>query len=173
MDRLRSELLRGIEKGLAAENIEFRRRRPGLRVVLEGKIIHVWFGYYLDQRWWRITCGWGSDHPAFTQSMNKFAELSCGIEEINDQTGVHLAHLLRDPEDHIWPMFEHEQTYPSYAWSVRGWEAYQANQRICEERAARRNAFDPSKPGKFIACIDTALLERRFLPVQKMRGAND
>ena len=98
MEPLRSELLRTIEKGLSAENIESRRRRPGLRVVLDGKIIHVWLGYYLDQRWWRITCGWGSDHPAFTQCINKFAELTCCIEEIDDQTGVHLARLLRDPE---------------------------------------------------------------------------
>ena len=140
MERLRSQLLHTIEKGLSAENIESRRRRPGLRVALDGKIIHVWLGHYLDQRWWRLTCGWGSDHPAFTQCINKFAELTCCIEEVDDQTGVHLARLLRDPEGYFWPIFEHERTYPGYAWSVRGWETYQENRRICEAYADRRKA---------------------------------
>ena len=140
MDRLRSELLRVIEKGLDAENIEFRRRRPGLRVVLDGKIIHVWLGYYLDQRWWRIICGWGSDHPAFTQSMNKFAELTCCFEEMDDQTGGHLARLLRDPQGYRWTLFENEQAYPNYAWSAQGWETYSVDNEVRLAHASRRKA---------------------------------
>jgi len=137
MEPLRSQLLHTIEQGLSAENIESRRRRPGLRVVLDGKIIHVWLGYYLDQRWWRITCGWGSDHPAFTQSMNKFAELTCCFEELDDKAGVHLARLLRDPQGYRWPMFAHEQAYPSYAWSAQGWETYSADNEIRQAHATR------------------------------------
>jgi len=145
MERLRSQLLQKLEKGLSTENIESRRRRPGLRIVIDGKIIHVWLGYYLDQRWWRITCGWGSDHPAFTQSMNKFAELTCCFEELDNEIGVHLARLLRAPEGYRWPMFGHDQTYPNYAWSVQGWKSYCVESEIRQAYAARRKARERAR----------------------------
>ena len=136
MERERSRLLRKIESGLASENFEFRRRRPGLRVVHGPAIVHLWIDYYLDERWWKIMVGQGSDEPAFTTSMDKFGEFNLAAREIEESTGVHIARLIRNPKNYAWPLLAHSPTYPGYAWSLEGRRTYNEYQDSVERRNA-------------------------------------
>lgn len=136
MERERSRLLRKIESGLASENFEFRRRRPGLRIVHGPAIVHLWIDYYLDERWWKIMVGHGSDEPAFTTSMDKFGEFNLAAREIDESTGVHIARLIRDPKNYAWPLLAHSPTYPGYAWSLEGRRTYNEYQDSVERRKA-------------------------------------
>lgn len=134
MEKFRSGLLRKIESGLASEGFEFRRRRPGLRIQHGQRVIHLWIDFYMDERWWKIMVGHGSDEPAFAYSMEKFGEFNFAAEEIDDSTGVHIAHFIRDPENYRWPLFEHAHTYPGYAWSLEGRRAYNEYQDFYNRR---------------------------------------
>ena len=137
IEKLRMELLRGIETQLNAHGIKTSRKRPGLRMEINGKDVRVWLTCYYDQRWWRITCGYGCDHPGFEYSICRFAELTMCRDEINGTTGSHLAAFLRDPENYRWPLFIEDKSrnaYPSYAWSRMGWQTIDA---MYEEKKAK------------------------------------
>ncbi len=134
MEKFRSDLLRKIESGLASEGFEFRRRRPGLRIQHGPRVIHLWIDFYMDERWWKIMVGHGSDEPAFTYSMDKFGEFNLAAEEIDHSTGVHIARFIRDPENYRWALFEHAHTYPGYAWSLEGRRTYNEYQDFYNRR---------------------------------------
>jgi hypothetical protein len=134
MERTRSANLNKIESGLTSEGFEFSRRRPGLRIKNGPAIIHLWIEHYFDERWWKITLGHGSDEPAFAYSMEKFGEFNFAAEEIDDSTGVHIARFIRDPENYRWPLFEHANTYPGYAWSIEGRRTYTEYQDFSNRR---------------------------------------
>lgn len=128
LEKLRRELLNLIESQLNAAGIKTQRRRPGLRMKIAGRDMRVWLTYYYDQHWWRLTCGYGSDQPGWEYQIQRFAELTMCREEIVGTTGFHLAQLLRSPETYRWPLFTEGQwreSYPSYSWSVAGWESIQ------------------------------------------------
>ena len=47
------------------------------------------------------------------------------LGEFGPQTGVDLARLLREP-DWRWPLFDHETSFPHYAWSKLATATYEA-----------------------------------------------
>ena len=129
IEKLRRELFNQIESQLNAAGIKTQRKRPGLRIEIAGKDIRVWLIYYYDQRWWRLVCGYGCNAPGWEHVIDRFAELTMCREEIVGTTGLHLANLLRSPKTYRWPLFTEGQwrdTYPSYSWSVAGWDSIQA-----------------------------------------------
>lgn len=135
LEKLRRELLNRIESQVNAAGVQTQRRRPGLRMEIDGRDMRVWLGYYRDQHWWRLTCGYGCDEPGWEHTIQRFAELTMCCEEIDVTTGSHLAGLLRSPETYRWPLFTEGRwaaTYPSYGWSVAGWESIQAAIKDCE-----------------------------------------
>ena len=140
LESMRLRLLHIIEPPIKAAGIPVERRRPGLRLLLNGIDMRIWVGYYGDQRWWRLTCGYGSDLLGFEQSISRTHELTMLAGEIDEDTGAHLVALLREPKTYRWPLFTWNNTYPGYAWSQAGWDAYQADLRARRELAERRAA---------------------------------
>lgn len=51
-------------------------------------------------------------------------ELTMLAGEIDENTGRHLVELLRNPRGYRWPLFTWYESYPGYAWSRAGWDAY-------------------------------------------------
>jgi hypothetical protein len=137
MEELHSQLLHKIEIGLASEGLKFRRRRPGLRIQHGPAVIHLWLDYYLDERWWKIMIGHGSDEPAFISSMEKFGEFNFALEEIDETTGLHIASFIQAPEHYRWHLFDHAHSYPGYAWSIEGRRTYCEYQHFLDLRRER------------------------------------
>jgi hypothetical protein len=134
---MRREFLAIIEPAIVACGVPVKRRRPGLKLDIAGRDLRVWVGYYGDQRWWRLTCGFGSEQPGFEQMIVTTHELTMLASEIDEHTGQHLVELLRNPRGYQWPLFTWYKTYPGYAWSRAGWDAYQAALREDQERAEK------------------------------------
>lgn len=61
LEQMRLGFLRIIEPGIVACGVAVQRRHPGLKLDVDGRDLRVWVGYYGDQRWWRLTCGFGSE----------------------------------------------------------------------------------------------------------------
>jgi len=133
LERMRLGFLRIIEPGIVACGVAVQRRRPGLKLDFAGRDLRVWVSYYRDQRWWRLTCGFGSEQSGFEQMLVTTHELTMLADEIDENTGRHVVELLRNPQGYQWPLFAWDQTYPGYAWSRAGRDAIDAD---TQERAA-------------------------------------
>ena len=137
LEKLRRELFNQIESQLNAAGIKTQRKRPGLRIEIAGKDMRVWLTYYRDQRWWRLTCGYGSNQPGFEYTITPTNELTMLFEEIDGSIGRHLVALLCDPHGYQWPLFAGYQSYPGYAWSKAGWAAIEADSEQSAMQAAK------------------------------------
>jgi len=132
LENKRRKLLKIIEAGLRNEGINGIRRKPGMWIKLDDKIFRIWINYQTDQRWWRITCAYGCEDRALRYHSSTFSELTACLEEIDEETGIHLARFLKSDCQYRWPLFEQDQSYPKYAWSAKGWEKYMDYQKDLE-----------------------------------------
>lgn len=131
-DIIEGTLVSLIRDGLAQAGIPTGRRRYGLIFIdsLKWPIAVSVCAYTRDVPVWRITFGGRENHPWPCVINPK--ELTFHLSEFSTQTGVDLAHLLREP-DWRWPLFEHDPTYPGYAWSKLAHETYEAHRLEREE----------------------------------------
>ena len=136
LERMRLGFLAIIEPTIAACGVPVKRRRPGLKLLINGRDLRVWVGYYRDQRWWRLTFGFGSEQPGFEQMIVTTNELTMLAGEIDERTGHHIVELLRDPKGYQWPLFASDETYPGYAWSRAGRDAFAADDQERQQRCA-------------------------------------
>ena len=92
---------------------------------------------YCHLRWlWRITVGTPSRDGFGLINAKEFSLLD---EEITEQTGSDLAALIRalnKGETPAWPMFDHDQSFPRYAWSISATDRYEEWRKWDQERKA-------------------------------------
>lgn len=129
MERLRKAHLSTIEIGLKRAGLAFRRRWPGLHVMVDGLSRRVMVAPCWDHRWWRIYC---TTNPPDAAVPDALSDLTMCASEIDERTGLHLAALLRDGR-YRWPLFEHHRDYPDYAWSKLGQSTFDED---CSTRKA-------------------------------------
>ena len=132
LEQLRGQYLRIIDQAIQSRGIRTRRRCPGMTFEFEGGPCRIWLGYYHDERFWRITCGRG-DWYANTGTNY---ELTMLAEEITPTTGLELLEFLHAPGMYQWPLFCHDQSYPTYAWSKAAQEGIN---RVYIEKVERRS----------------------------------
>ena len=129
--RLRAELVIPLANGLMEAGAVFRHVRQGrpyrrgarYEFILDGEDCALRLETYGALRWvWRLSVSspWW-DHP-----VHYHHELTFDIEEMDALMGRDLAAMLRalaadrKPE---WPLFDHDQSFPRYAWT-----------KLCESR---------------------------------------
>lgn len=146
-DRLRAELMVPLTTGLIASGAVFRHVRQGrpfrqsghYHFDLDGVEHALRLEGYGGLRWvWRITVG----TPSHPRALCNHQELTFAIEEVDEQMGCNLAAMLRAlarEEEAVWPLFDHDQSFPRYAWSQLCESRYEDWRRWCEE-AARKSA---------------------------------
>lgn len=128
-----AKLYKLIREGLDTAGIPTGRRRQGmLRIDALPRPIGVRIQCYCRPLpVWRITfgeCGCG-DWPCIFSP----CELTLHLSEFGPHTGVALARLLREA-DWRWPIFEHDRTYPRYAWSRLAMNTYESDRLERERR---------------------------------------
>ena len=141
-DIIEGKLIRLIRDGLAEAGIPTGNRRYGLIFIdsLKWPIGVSVLPYTREVPVWRITFGGRSPHP--WPGIINSRELTLHLSEFSPQTGVDLARMLREPEWR-WPLFEHHQCYPSYAWSKLAHETYEVHRikmQALEKRRMERSA---------------------------------
>jgi hypothetical protein len=148
-DRLRPQLVQPIGCGLIAAGATLKHARGGrLRPVhglyhihAEGKAWAFRLFPYCHLRWlWRITVGIPSRDGFGLLDAKEFSLLD---EQISEQTGRDLAALIRaiqKGETPACPMFDHDPSFPRYAWSNAATERYEdwRKWREASEAAARK-----------------------------------
>jgi hypothetical protein len=144
LDIIEGKLVRMIRNGLAEAGIPTGNRRYGLIFIdsLKWPIGVRVSAYTWYVPVWRITFGGRERHP-WPGVINP-QELTFHLSEFSTQTGVDLAHLLREP-DWVWPLFDGQTSYPHYAWTKMATATYEAyrlkmeafNKRIAEREASR------------------------------------
>lgn len=144
----KSRLLRLLREGLADAGIQTGRQRYSLLYIDLDRPIGVWLHTYNgDLRWWRIT--FGIRYPDPYPPLTRACELTLHHDEFDRQIGADLARLMRDPalwgggEVWRWPLFAHDRSYPTYAWSELAASTYEADRLLREEihrRAIERRA---------------------------------
>ena len=124
-DRLRAELLVPLATGLIASGAVFRHVRQGrpfrqsghYHFDLDGVECALRLEGYGGLRWvWRITVG----TPSHPRALCNHQELTFASEEMNEPMGRDLAAMLRAltrDEKPVWPLFDHDPSFPRYAWS--------------------------------------------------------
>lgn len=147
-DKLRTQLVQPIAKGLASAGVTLRHERGGrLRPVhrlyhlhTEGKAWAFRLFPYCHLRWlWRITVGIPA-HGGF--ALVDAREFSLLDTEISEQTGRDLAALIRalsQGQPPVWPLFGKDPSFPRYAWSDAATERYEDWRKwdqACRSRAA-------------------------------------
>jgi hypothetical protein len=142
-DIIEAKLVRMIRTGLAEAGIPTGNRRYGLILIdsLKWPIGLAIRPYTREVPVWRITFGGRERRP--WSCLIKPRELTFHLSELNTQTGVDLARLLREP-DWCWPLFEHDRCFPSYAWSKLAHETYETHRlerEALEKRAMERRAL--------------------------------
>ena len=140
-DIIEGKLVRMIRTGLAEAGIPTGNRRYGLILidVLKWPVAVRVSPYTCAVPVWRITFGGRSPHP--WPGIINSRELTLHLSEFSLQTGVDLAHLIREP-DWRWPLFEHDQCFPRYAWSKLAhetYEVYRLKMEALEKRASERS----------------------------------
>jgi hypothetical protein len=145
-DRMRPQLVQPIARGLIAAGVTLKHARGGkLRPVHNLYHLHLDGGSwafrlfpYCHLRWlWRITLGTPSRDGFGLINAKEFSLLD---EEISEQTGRDLAGLIRALNDGgtlVWPMFDHDPSFPRYAWSNAATTRY-------EERRQENGGTKPS-----------------------------
>lgn len=133
---IEGKLVRLLRDGLAKAGINTGRRRYGLIFIdsLKWPIAVQVFCYTRNVPVWRILFG-GRDSGPWPCVLNP-RELTLHLSEFSEETGVALARLLREPEWR-WPLFEHDKSYPQYAWSKLAHETYTADRLAREARHKR------------------------------------
>lgn len=133
-----SRLLRLLREGLADAGIQTGRQRYSTLYIDLDRRIGLWLAAYAnDLRWWRIT--FGIRYPDPYPPLANACELTLHHDEFDRRTGADLARLLRDPalwgdgEVWRWPLFAHDRSYPSYAWSEMAARTYEADRLLREE----------------------------------------
>ena len=136
-DIIEGKLVRLIRDGLAEAGIPTGNRRYGLIFIdsLKWPIAVSLRPYIWAVPVWRITFG-GREHHRWPSIINPH-ELTLHVSEFGTHTGVDLARLLREP-DWRWPLFEHDHSYPRYAWSNLAHETYEAHRLKMEALEKRR-----------------------------------
>lgn len=131
---MRPQLVQPIACGLIAAGVTLKHARGGkLRPVhnlyhlhLDGSSWAFRLFPYCHLRWlWRITLGTPSRDGFGLLNAKEFSLLD---EEISEQTGRDLACLIRALNDGgtlVWPMFDHDPSFPRYAWSNAATERYE------------------------------------------------
>jgi hypothetical protein len=129
--RLRAELVIPLANGLAEAGAVFRHVRLGrpyrrgvrYEFVLDGGECALRLESYGRLRWvWRMTVS----SPWQYHSVLCHHELTFDIEEMDAKMGRDLAVMLRAlaaGEKPVWPLFDHDQSFPRYAWT-----------KLCESR---------------------------------------
>ena len=123
--RQRSKLVRALLIGMMRAGARFHHLRQGVAVRQRGWI-HLdieglrWameLTSYCELNWvWRITIG----HPVSPYCICERHELTMVSEEITEDLGQDLVGMLRARargEKSAWPLFDHDSSYPGYAWS--------------------------------------------------------
>lgn len=143
-DIIERKLVRLIRDGLAEAGIQTGNRRYGLIFIdaLEWPIAVSVHPYIRAVPVWRITFG-GREHHPWPCLVNP-KELTLHISEFGTHTGVDLARLLREPEWR-WPLFEHDRSYPTYAWSKLAHETYEIHRLKMEAFEKRRRERSQSR----------------------------
>ena len=135
---IESKLVRMIRDGLAQAGIETGKRRHGLIFIdsLDWPVAVRVAPYTFEVPVWRITFGRIENPrcPYFAEQR----KLTPHISEFRQRTGIDLARLLREP-GWRWPLFDHDQGYPSYAWSELARETYGAHRLKMQALEQRRN----------------------------------
>ena len=123
---MRPQLVQPIACGLIAAGVTLKHARGGKQ-----RQVHNLYHLHLDGgswafrlfpychlRWlWRITLGTPSRDGFGLLNAKEFSLLD---EEISEQTGRDLAVLIRALQSNqapVWPMFDHDPSFPRYAWS--------------------------------------------------------
>ena len=139
-----SRLLGLLREGLAEAGIRTGPRRYSTLYIDLDRPIGLWLTTYADDlRWWRIT--FGIRYPGPYPPLANTCELTLHHDEFDRQIGRDLARLLHDPalwvrgEVWRWPLFAHDRSYPTYAWSELAARTYEAD-RLLREEISRRSA---------------------------------
>jgi hypothetical protein len=121
-----SKLCGLLRTGLAEAGIPTKNRRYGLIFIesLKWPVAVSVAAYTWEVPVWRIT--FGAPDPNPWPGLINPKELTLHLSEFGPQTGVDLARLLREP-DWRWPLFDHETSFPHYAWSKLATETYEAH----------------------------------------------
>ncbi len=142
-DKMRPQLVQAIAKGLRAASVTLKHERGGrllpvhglYHLHLEGKSWAFRLFPYCHLRWlWRITVGTPTRDGHGLHNGKEFTLLD---EEITEQTGTALAGLIRSLQNSgtpVWPMFDHDPSFPRYAWSTAGTERHEDWRRWNEAR---------------------------------------
>lgn len=109
---MRMRFLRMLQSEIEAAGTRVRRKRPGMVFEIDGRRFRLWVSYYHDERFWRITCG-----PGDIDNGGNVYELTMLAGELGPEIGANIIKFLRAPGPFRWPLFAHDSTYPSYAWS--------------------------------------------------------
>ena len=136
------KLVRMIRDGLAEAGIPTGNRRYGLIFIdtLKHPVGVSVLPYTREVPVWRITFG-GRPHRPWPCIIDP-RELTLHLSEFSIQTGIDLARLLREP-DWRWPLFDHDRSYPHYAWSKlahQTYEVYRLKLEALDKRRAERLA---------------------------------
>ena len=133
-EKMRPQLVQSIARGLSAAGVTLKHARNGKMHPVHGLYhIHLegeWWAFrlfpYCHLRWlWRITVGTPTRDGYGLHNGKEFTLLD---EEITEQVGSSLAGLIRSLQiggTPVWPMFEHDQSFPRYAWSTVATERHE------------------------------------------------
>lgn len=134
LERIERKLAATLRAGLAQAGIETGPRRHRMFLFQFNFPMGAWIGSYTtDERWWRIRLG--PRMPWSYPEVMVQSELTFHRDEVNEQIGVDLARLLREP-DWRWPLFAHDPHYPRYAWTELAQSTYHADWKLREARKA-------------------------------------
>jgi len=139
---IEGKLVRMIRNGLAEAGIPTGNRRYGLIFIdsLKWPIGVSVSAYTRDVPIWRITFGL-RERRQWPNLVNH-QELTFHLSEMGTHTGVDLARLLCEP-DWVWPLFEGQSSYPSYAWTKLAsatCEAHRLKMQALKNRLVERQA---------------------------------
>ena len=132
------KLIRMLRDGLAEAGIQTGNRRYGLIFIdsVKWPIGVTVIAYTREVPVWRIIFGVRQSQP--WPGLIDPQELTLHLSEFGTQTGVDLARLLLEP-GWRWPLFEHDSSYPRYAWSKLAHQTYE-NHRLQKEAREKRIA---------------------------------
>lgn len=118
-------LVRTIREGLNAAGIRTRTRHSTILFGSDPAMGVRVNTFQTELGLWRVTCGilLPGSHSAI---INPF-ELTLHQDEFGPETGANVARLLTEPA-WGWPIFAHDPSYPTYAWSVIATRTLKAEQ---------------------------------------------
>jgi hypothetical protein len=107
--------VRAIREGLNAAGIRTRTRSStihfGSNPVMGVRVN----SFQPELGLWRVTCG--TLLPGSNSALVNPCEFTLHHDEFGPETGANVARLLTE-HGWVWPIFAHDPSYPTYAWSV-------------------------------------------------------